>query len=102
VGPGIHVLDGSPRVSRGRVCFWHGLWHFSASGFKRRNDAEKCIRLVCENLTVFPFAWYTVKFCVEFPFLLYSQVQDRSGGWREIHVQKCIKTNSTRPLRQKR
>ena len=27
VGPGIHVLDGSPRDSRGRVCFWH----FSAS-----------------------------------------------------------------------
>ena len=31
VGPGIHVLDGSPRASRGRVCFWHGLWHFLAS-----------------------------------------------------------------------
>jgi len=31
VGPGIHVLDGSPRVSRRRVCFWHGLWHFLAS-----------------------------------------------------------------------
>ena len=31
VGPGIHVLYGSPRASRGRVCFWHGLWHFLAS-----------------------------------------------------------------------
>jgi len=30
VGSGIHVLDGSPRVSRGRGCFWHGFWHFSA------------------------------------------------------------------------
>ena len=30
VGPGIHVLDGSPRASRGRGYFWHGLWHFSA------------------------------------------------------------------------
>jgi len=28
VGPGIHVLDGSPRASRGRGCFWHGFWHF--------------------------------------------------------------------------
>jgi len=28
VGPCIRVLDGSPRASRGRVCFWHGLWHF--------------------------------------------------------------------------
>jgi len=25
VGPGIHVLDGGPRASRGRVCFWHGF-----------------------------------------------------------------------------
>jgi len=29
VGPGIHVLDESPRVSRGRGCFWHGFRHFS-------------------------------------------------------------------------
>jgi len=29
VCPGIHVLDGSPRASRGRGCFWHGLQHFS-------------------------------------------------------------------------
>jgi len=30
VGPGIHVLDGSPHASRGRGCFWRGLWHCSA------------------------------------------------------------------------
>ena len=29
VGPGIHVLDGSPRASRGRGCFWHGFRHFA-------------------------------------------------------------------------
>jgi len=56
------------------------------------------IRLVCEKLTVFPYAWYTIEFLIKFPCLWYSQVQDRSGGWREIHVQKCIKTNATRPL----
>jgi len=28
VDPGIHVLDGNPHASRGRFCFWHGLWHF--------------------------------------------------------------------------
>jgi len=33
VGPGIHVLDGSPRASRGRGCFWHRFWHFSASAY---------------------------------------------------------------------
>jgi len=38
-------------------------------GFNRSNNAEKCIRLVCENLTVFPYARYTVEFCVAFPFL---------------------------------
>ena len=25
VGPGIHELDGSPRASRERGCFWHGF-----------------------------------------------------------------------------
>ena len=25
--------------------------------FNRPNDAETCIRLVCEKLTVFPYAW---------------------------------------------
>ena len=29
VGPGIHVLDESPRASRGRGCFWHGFRQFS-------------------------------------------------------------------------
>ena len=30
VGPGIDVLDGSPRASRGRDCLWYGFRHFSA------------------------------------------------------------------------
>jgi len=46
-------------------------------------------RLVCEKLTIFPYADYIVENCVKFPFLWYSQVQHRSGGWREIHMQKC-------------
>jgi len=28
VGAGIHVLNGSPRASSRRGCFWHGIWHF--------------------------------------------------------------------------
>ena len=35
-------------------------------------------RLVCEKMAVFPYARYTIEFCVKFPFLWYSQVQDRS------------------------
>ena len=54
-------------------------------------------RLMCEKLAVFPpYARYTVQ------FLWCSQVPDRSGGWREIHVQKYKKTNATRPLWQQR
>jgi len=29
VGLGIHVLDGSPRASTGRGCFWHGFLHLA-------------------------------------------------------------------------
>jgi len=50
--------------------------------------------LVCEKLTIFPYADYTVEFSVEFPCLWYSQVQDRIGGWREIHVQKRNETRA--------
>jgi len=44
---------------------------------------------VCEKLAVFLYAWYTVEFCVEFPFLWCSQVQGQSGGWPEMYVQRC-------------
>jgi len=33
VGPGIHVLDGSPRASSGRGCFWRRFWHLLASAY---------------------------------------------------------------------
>jgi len=109
VGPGIHVLDGRPHASRGRGCFWRGFWHrsaFSSNTLQWATYGYTDIlidnRLVCEKLAVFPYARYTVEFCVKFPFLWYSQVQDRSGGWREIHVQICTKTNATRPLRHQR
>jgi len=72
VGPGIHVLDGSPRASSGRRCFWHGFWHFSAFSlysFQWGNDILIDDRLVCEKLTIFPYADYIVEFWVEFAFL---------------------------------
>ena len=57
VGQSIHVLDGSPH-GKGLFLAWYlaffGIW--ACIGFNRRNDAEKCIRLVCEKLTVFPYA----------------------------------------------
>ena len=76
VGPGIHVLDGGPRASRGRVCFWHG---FRPNSNFRVNAIQwtKAVlitvmiddRLVCEKLAVFPYARYTVEFCIKFSFL---------------------------------
>jgi len=61
VGPGIDVIDGIMAVhvpqGEGAVSgiFWHGL--------NGQNDvlfAEKCIRLVCEKLTIFPYRQDTV------------------------------------------
>jgi len=54
-------------------------------------------RLMCEKLTIFPCVEYIV---VRLAFLWYSQVQDRSGGWREIYVQNRNTTNATWPLPQ--
>jgi len=72
VGPDIHVFDGSPRASRGRGCFWHGFWHFSeftAYYFEWGKDLLIDDRLVCEKLTIFPYADYIVVFYVELAFL---------------------------------
>jgi len=54
--------------------------------------------LVCEKLTIFPYAEFIAEFCVCLAFLRCSQVQDQSGGWREIYVQKRNTTNATWPL----
>jgi len=67
MGPGIHVLDG-----RGRGCFWHGFWHFSAFTpycFQWGNDVLINDRLVCENLTIFSYIDNIVEFCIELAFL---------------------------------
>jgi len=72
VGPGIHVLDESPRASRGRGCFWHGFRHFSKIqpySLQCRHGILIDDRLVCEKLTVFPYAEYIVEFCVRLAFL---------------------------------
>jgi len=71
VGPGIHVLDGRPRASRRRGCLAWFLVFFGICARIRlngRNDAliaEKCIRLVCEKLTVFPYGQYIVEFKIK-------------------------------------
>jgi len=72
VGPGIHVLNGSPHATRGRGCFWHGFWHFLALSpycFQWGNDVLIADRLLCEKLTIFPYEDYIVEFFVELAFL---------------------------------
>jgi len=76
VGPGIHVLDGSPCASRGRGCFWHGfrpVSNFRIYGIQWTSGVLITVmiddQVVCEKLTIFPYAEYTVELCVKFPFL---------------------------------
>ena len=53
-----------------------------------RNDvlfAEKCIWLMCEKLTVFPYGQDIVGNVILLAFWWYSQVKDRSGVLRELY-----------------
>jgi len=61
VVPGIHVLDGSPRASKGRGCFWHGFWHILKIRLYRFHWRHGVLimvlidfRLVFEKLIAFP------------------------------------------------
>jgi len=57
MGPGIHVLHGGPRASRGKGCFWHGFRHFSkiqVYSLQCRHGVLIDDRLVCENWQYFP------------------------------------------------
>jgi len=49
VDPGIHVLDGSPRASRGLGCFWYGFCHFSASAPAIRLNGQSDVRNVFDS-----------------------------------------------------
>jgi len=66
------------------------MWALSPIGLNGRNDvlfAEKCIRLVCEKLTLFPYGQDIVGNVVLLAFWWYtcSQVQGRSVGFREMY-----------------
>jgi len=56
VDSGIHVLDGGPLASRGRVCFWHGFRpnsSFRVNAIQWTEDVLIMVmiddRLVCEK-----------------------------------------------------
>jgi len=83
VGPGIHVS--TCLKAKGLFLVWF-LAFFGIFVQYFTMAAYGCIdiliddRLVCEKLTIFPYAEYIVEFSVQLAFLRYSQVQDRSGG----------------------
>jgi len=54
---------------------------------------QKCIRLVCEKLRIFPYGRYVVGKVVILAFWRYSQVQVWSGGWG-----KCRKMLTPFPI----
>jgi len=77
VGPAIDVLDGGPRASRGRGCFWDFFRHLCPIGLNGQNDVlivRKCIRIVCEMLTVFAYGQYILGILVSLAFQRYTQV----------------------------
>jgi len=60
-----------------------------------RNDvlfAEKCIRLVCEKLTIFTYEQDIVGNDVLLAFWRYSLVQDRNGGLGEMYKNVTVVT----------
>jgi len=70
------------------VCLCVCLWALSPIGLNGQNDvlfAEKCIRIVCEKLTLFPYGQDIVGNIILLAFWWYSQVQDRSGGFGEMY-----------------
>jgi len=58
------------------------------SSLQQRNDvlfAEKCIIVVCEKLTIFPYGQDIVGNVILLAFRRHSQVQDRSGDLEEMY-----------------
>ena len=97
---GVHVPQGEGAVS-GVVSGIFGIFvQYFIMATYGYTDILIDDRLVCEKLTIFPYAKYIVEFCVWLAFLWYSQVQDWSGGWRKIYVQKRNTTHATWPLPQ--
>jgi len=74
VGPGIHVLDGSPRQWKGLFLAWFLAFFGICACIRfiwRNNVIDVMIadRLVREKLTVFPYTAYIIEICVELAFL---------------------------------
>jgi len=106
VGPGIHVLDGRPRASSGRVCFWHGLWHFSASRhalistglMTLRNAFDSCVKS-WQHFRTHGIPLNSVSNSLFYDIVRFKiEVHGCMGVEEKFTCKKCIKTNATCPL----
>ena len=76
-----------PRIYCFHFCVSVCLWALSPIGLNWQNDvlfAKKCIRLVCEKLTLSSYVGNVVLLT----FWWYNQVQDWSGGFREMYKKR--------------
>jgi len=97
VGPDIHVLDGSPRASRGRGCFWHGFRHFANYFVQHLTIATYGYILVCKNRQY--FLTHGIPSNSASNSLSCDIVRFKiKVGFDAKFTCKRIKTNATRPL----
>jgi len=69
-------------IVKGEGAVWRWI------GLQCRNSVLTDYRLVCEKLTIFPYAECIVEFCEGVAFLWYSQVQDQIGSWRNSSAKR--------------
>ena len=77
--------------------FWGFFGICTPTGLNGQNDVFftlKCIRLVCEKLTIFPHGQDIVENIVLLAFQRYSQVQDRNRGLREVCKNVTVDTQN--------
>ena len=70
-GPGIDVLGGGPYASSESGGFW-GCLPPLTQWFQRPIFEDKCIRCVCEKLSLFPYVQYIVENFFSLAFWRYS------------------------------
>ena len=87
----VHVPQGEGAVS-GLVSSI--FWNVRRIVYNGGSDVLIDDRLVCEKLTIFPYAECIVELCERLAFLWYSQVQDRSGV-----EEKCMCKNVSQHTR---
>ena len=88
--PGIDVLDGGPRASRGKGGFWGCLPNWP-NGFNCV-FCNKCIQLLHEKLIIFLYGQCIVGIYISLAFRRCTQVLGRCWGLRAIGKEVTVDT----------